>query len=178
MSQGSQGTVGHLCVDKAIPSEVHQRKKNLETVWVDYRKAYDSVPHSWIIHCLKTFRVAENICVFMTKAMVLCHTQLICGGQHLGSVNIQCSIFQGDSFSPLLLIMCLLPLTMILCKCFSVYQLGHEHNLVNHLLCLDDLKLYGRNQWEIQPLVATVKMFSDDICMKFGLDKCASLSIR
>ena len=67
--------------------------------------------------------------------------------------------------------MCLLPLTMILRKCSSGYQLGHEHILVNHLLYLDDLKLYGRNQQEIQSLVTTVKMFSDNICMKFGLDK-------
>ena len=35
--QGSQGTLDHLCMDKAILYEVHQRKKNLETVWVDYR---------------------------------------------------------------------------------------------------------------------------------------------
>ena len=94
------------------------------------------------------------------------------------SCGIQCGIFQGDSFSPLLFIMCLLPLTMILRQCSSGYQLGPEHILVNHLLYLDDLKLYGRNQREIQSLVTTVKVFSDDICMKFGLDKCASLSIR
>lgn len=56
--------------------------------------------------------------------------------------------------------------------------MGHEHILVNHWLYLDDLKLYGRNQRKIQYLVTTVKMFSDDICMKFGLEKCASLSIR
>ena len=49
---------------------------------------------------------------------------------------------------------------------------------VNHLLYLDDLKLYGRNNREIQSLVTTVKIFSDDICMKFGLDECASLSIK
>ena len=82
----------------------------------------------------------------MTKAMVLWHTQLICCGQHLGSVNIQCGIFQGDNFLLLLFILCLLPLTMILCKCSSGYQLGHEHISVNHILYLDDLKLYGRNQ--------------------------------
>ena len=29
--------------------------------WVDYKKAYDMVPHSWIIECLDLFRVAENI---------------------------------------------------------------------------------------------------------------------
>ena len=100
------------------------------------------------------------------------------GVSYLGSVNIQCGIFQGDSFSPLVCVICLLPLTMILCKCSSGYQLGHEHISVNHLLYLDNLKLYGRNQREIQSLVATFQMFSDDICMKFGLEKCASLSLR
>ena len=87
------GTLDHLCVDKAVLSEVRQRKKNLETVWVDYRNAYDSVPHSWILHCLNTFRVAKSISSFMTQVMVLWHTHLICGGQHLGLVNNHYSVW-------------------------------------------------------------------------------------
>ena len=79
--------------------------------------------------------------------MELWHTQLFCSGQHLGTIDIQCGIFQGDSFSPLLFV-------------------------------LDDLKLYGRNNREIHSLLSTVQLFSDDICMKFGLEKCASLSIK
>ena len=27
--------------------------------WIDYKKAYDMVPHSWIIECLDLFAVAE-----------------------------------------------------------------------------------------------------------------------
>ena len=38
-----------------------------------------------------------------------------------------------------LFIMCLLPLTMILRKCSSGYQLGDKHVLVNPLVYLDDL---------------------------------------
>ena len=51
--RGACGTLNHLSVDKAILQEVHQRKKNLETVWTDYRKAYDSVPHTWIQYYFK-----------------------------------------------------------------------------------------------------------------------------
>ena len=29
--------------------------------WIDYKKAYDMVPHSWIIECLDLFGLAENI---------------------------------------------------------------------------------------------------------------------
>ena len=38
---------------------------------------------------------------------------------------------------------------------------------------MDDLKLYGKNDKELDRLLRTVKKFSDDIGMEFGLDKCA-----
>ena len=38
---------------------------------------------------------------------------------------------------------------------------------------MDDLKLYSRNPDQLDGLLHTVRTFSDDIRMKFGLDKCA-----
>ena len=38
---------------------------------------------------------------------------------------------------------------------------------------MDDLKLFAKNEKEIESLVQTVKIVSDDIGVKFGLDKCA-----
>ena len=38
---------------------------------------------------------------------------------------------------------------------------------------MDDLKLYGSNQNEIDSLVRTVKIVTMDIGMKFGKDKCS-----
>ena len=38
---------------------------------------------------------------------------------------------------------------------------------------MDDLKLYGKNDYELEGLLRTVKTFSDDIGMRFGQDKCA-----
>ena len=35
-------------------------KKNLARAWIDYQKAYNMVPHSWIEECLKIF-IAGNI---------------------------------------------------------------------------------------------------------------------
>ena len=34
-----------------------------------------------------------------------------------------------------------------------------------------DLKLYGKNDYELEGLLRTAKTFSDDIGMTFGLDK-------
>ena len=46
---------------------------------------------------------------------------------------------------------------------------------INHLLFMDDLKLYSRNEKGLDSLVQTVLVFSEDIGMKFGIEKCAML---
>ena len=37
----------------------------------------------------------------------------------------------------------------------------------------DDLKLYGRSEVELERLVEVIRLFSGDIGMEFGIDKCA-----
>ena len=37
--------------------------------WIDYKKAYDMIPHSWIIECVDLFRVAENIKSLFVNSM-------------------------------------------------------------------------------------------------------------
>ena len=49
---------------------------------------------------------------------------------------------------------------------------------INHLLYMDDLKLYSKKESDITDLVNTVKIFSDDIRMKLGYEKCARVIIH
>ena len=42
---------------------------------------------------------------------------------------------------------------------------------MNHLLFVDNLKLYGSNQDEIDSLVRKVEIVTKDIGMEFGIDK-------
>ena len=46
-----------------------------------------------------------------------------------------------------------------------------KRQLISHLLYMDDLKLYGRNSDQLDGLLHTVHIFSDDIQMKLELDK-------
>ena len=43
---------------------------------------------------------------------------------------------------------------------------------------MDDLKLYGKSSNELESLLNTVRIFSTDISMEFGLEKCATLTIH
>ena len=49
---------------------------------------------------------------------------------------------------------------------------------MNHLLFMDDLKLYGASKDQLDSLVLVVRIFLQDIKMSFGLDKCAVLEMR
>ena len=43
---------------------------------------------------------------------------------------------------------------------------------------MDDLKLFAKNEGQIDSLVNTVKKFSEDIKMEFGLPKCGVLIMK
>jgi hypothetical protein len=49
---------------------------------------------------------------------------------------------------------------------------------INHLLYMDDLKVYVKNNMELESLMNTVRIFSSDIGMEFGLQKCAILVMK
>eukprot|EP00957_Ditylum_brightwellii_P198282 15109297-Ditylum_brightwellii.AAC.1 len=71
--------------------------------------------------------------------------------------------------------MALFPLSHILNQAKLGFVLK-EHK-ISHLLYINDLKLYTRNEEELIKALQIVEDFSDNINMIFGLDKCAILLI-
>ena len=43
---------------------------------------------------------------------------------------------------------------------------------------MEDLKLYTKNDDDLESLQSTVKRFSDDIGIQFGQNKCAKVTFR
>ena len=142
--------------------------------WIDYVKAYDMVPHSWIIEYLDLFGVAENIKSLLVNSMEKWKVMLCSGNSELGEVEIKRGIFQGDSLSPLMFVLALIPLNLILRKAKTAYEFSVSKDKINHLLFRDDLKLHSRNEKELDSLVQRACVFSD-IGMQFGIKKCAIL---
>ena len=56
-----QGTADQLYIDQMVLKEVKRRKRNVAMAWVDYKKAYDMVPHSWLEECFRLFGIASNV---------------------------------------------------------------------------------------------------------------------
>ena len=107
--KGSRGSNDLLYIDRAVIEEVKSRNKNLAMAWIDYKKGYDIVPHSWIIECLDMFGVAENIKSLLVNSMEKWKVMLCSGNSELGEVETKRGIFQGDSLSPLVFVLALIP---------------------------------------------------------------------
>ena len=42
-------------------NEVKLKELNLITIWLDYQKAFDSVPHDWMIQSLRLAKIPEKL---------------------------------------------------------------------------------------------------------------------
>ena len=58
------------------------------------------------------------------------------------------------------------------------YSLGKNQPKLNHLLYMDDLKLFGQSERDIESLVNTAHRFSCDIGMRFGIEKCGVIVMK
>ena len=78
--------------------------------WIDYQKAYDKTPNSWISECLELFWITENTKKLLVNTMNKSKLELKSKEKSLANNEISRGIFQGDSLSPLLSVLCTVPL--------------------------------------------------------------------
>ena len=130
--------------------------------WIDYRKAHNMIPHSWITECMEMTGAASNIRSFVQKTMPHWRTKLIVRNQELGEVKIERGLFQGDRLSSLLFVIGMIPMILLFRSCKAKYHLGKEYPKLNNQLFMDDLKLFGKCSKETDSLIRTVFVFSQD----------------
>ena len=104
--------------------------------------------------------------------------ELTTGGQSLAEVKIQRGIFQGDALSPLLFVIAMMPLNHILRKCTAGYKLSKSQEKINLLVYMEDIKLFAKKEKDLETLIQTVRIYSQDTRMEFGIEKCAMLVMK
>lgn len=179
--RGGRGSKELLVVDNIITKQAKKKKKNISMAWIDYQKAFDSVPHTWLLDILKIYKVNPQVISLFRSLMSTWCTSLTLEGtsnsHKTTSITIRRGIFQGDGFSPLWFCLALNPLSGMLNRSSYGYSLDQSRKLT-HLFYVDDLKLFARGRQQLEGELELVRGFSEDIGMIFGLDKCATISVR
>ena len=103
----------------------------------------DMIPHSWI---LKWILVLHQIYSINEKGN---------GEMECRSGGWESEI--GKCLPPVLFVLALILLTISLRKMKTGYQFGTQRSSINHLLFTDDLKLYAKDEKQLDTLVNTVQ---------------------
>ena len=84
--------------------------------------------------------------------------ELKASNESLWEVHIRRGIFDGDSFPPLLFVVVLIALLVILNE-IDLGYLTIPNQKLNHLLFMDNLKLYAKSERKLDSLIQTVRIF-------------------
>ena len=66
----------------------------------------------------------------------------------------------------------------ILRKCTAGYKLSRSPEKINPFMYMDDIKLFPKNEKELETLIHSVTIYSQDIGMEFGIEKYAMLVMK
>ena len=152
------------------------------TVRLDYQKAFDSVTHKWLLRSLQLAKVPIQLLSAIENLTKHWATIASLNGTNesviTDIIKYQNGIFQGDTLSVLLFVLCLNPLSFLL-KNLKGYSYGKSRNhTLTHNFFVDDLKLYASSISILKTQLDLATIFSNDIGMKFGQDKCAYIKIQ
>ena len=174
-ASNTYGTIDQLIINKMVMDNVKLKQWNISTAWIDCKKAFDSVPHNWIIETLKVHKFDPITTTFLRQTMnqwkTLLHLNHRDGQIKTDDFSIKTGIFQGDSPSGLLFILSLLPLSWLLNTSNIGCRINRQGHIISHLLFMDDLKLFAANDNQLASMIRIVNKFSDDIGMSFDIDK-------
>lgn len=181
-TKGSMGCVDNLLIDKAILEDASKNKKNLSCLWVDVKKAFDSVSHAWLLTVLHDHGINKRLVSFINAIIKTWRTTLYVqtaeGQITIGPVNINRGILQGDSFCVTLFTLCLNPIAWYL-RSTEGYTLSHDKTIkITHSLFVDDLKTYHKNKTKAATVGSTLEEMFKNTGLEWGISKCAAIHIK
>lgn len=143
--RGSRECKELITIDAIITQNSIKKQRNLSVAYIDYRKAFDNIPHSYLLEVLKLYGIHPKIVSFFTDAMCKWITNVRLGNVKTKDIGIKRGIFQGDTFSPLWFCLSLCPLGRVLNESSNGYRIkcGELHYSFTRLLYMDDLKLFA-----------------------------------
>ena len=175
LRKGRRGCLDAVAVDGMIVEETKLYSRNLSVAWIDYRKAFDLIPHGWIGKMLRAVRapwlIRKAIKALIPKWKTNFSVKTTEGRVHI-PITLRRGLFQGDSLSPLLFCLCIAPLSHALYN-GTGYESRFLARPLTHLLFMDDLKVFDESQENLQKKVKAVEDTSSAVGMELGLKKCA-----
>ena len=104
--------------------------------------------------------------------------ELTAKGKSTTEEKIQRGIFQGDVLSLLLFVIAMMLFNRIHGKCTGSYKLTNLLVKIDHLMYMDNIKLFAKNEKGLKTLIRAMRIYNENIGMWFAIEKCTILIMR
>ena len=173
-------------LDRTVVKDVVSRGRPLSIAWIDFAKAFDSVPHVYLQWVLAAIGLKSSVRSLLAKLMA--NWQLTFEGFENGKLVrsaplvVRNGVLQGDTLSPLLFCLAVSPISHYLNNNLeefvtshgTIRGVGRERALrLNHIYYVDDLVVYCRRRSALVVAIDAVEQLSRDIGLTVNRRKSA-----
>ena len=159
---------GYSTITQAIVSN-ETTKSNQHHVFLDLKKAYDSVPIKNLIEKLMDRKVNKGILSLITSLFTQCSTRILVNNEFTDEIKMDRGLMQGAILSPLLFNIFIDDLAEYLNQRYPNDPLPHS------LFFADDIKLNHKNKMSLQYMLRICSLWAKENGMEFNVSKSAYL---
>ena len=140
----------------------------VDVVYVDFQKAFDSVPHHRLLRKLHSYGISGNLLRWITAFLSGRKQEVVLNGYHSGLISVTSGVPQGSVLGPLLFIIYINDLPSAVSSSTKMFA--------------DDTKMYrnvasASGSTALQTDVDALAGWSDRWQLPFNVDKCKVLHI-
>ncbi|KAK3101483.1 hypothetical protein FSP39_003928 [Pinctada imbricata] len=164
---------GHSCVTQLIEvidnwTEELDKHNSVDTIYLDFQKAFDKVPHRRLLHKLKSYGICGSLYNWLEDFLNNRKQRVVLNDTHSDWGDVTSGIPQGSVLGPILFLIYINDLPDVV------------HNIAK--LFADDTKLYSvvnnsNQQFTLQEDINKLTDWSNEWLLKFNIDKCKHLHL-
>nr|AQN68906.1 reverse transcriptase domain protein [Elysia chlorotica] len=163
-----RSTITQLLVVMDTWTKIIDEGGTVDVVYMDYQKAFDSVPHRRLMEKIKAHGIGGKIRNWIEDFLKHRKQQVVTNGIHSLEAEVTSGIPQGSVLGPLLLIILINDLPQLVKSAVKMFA--------------DDTKLYGNSSTnqgieELQRDLDQLQQWSDRWLLRFHPQKCAVMKL-
>ena len=150
--------------------------------WVDVRKAYDSVDHTWLAKVMRIHHFPKWFCGAISHLAASWNTKIVAvmkqGPEISSLIRFIKGLPQGHALCPRLFTLCLNPVAWLL-GATEGYRLSKPiRTKVTHLLYIDDLKVFASSEAKLNRVLRSASSAMHDMGLHWNPKKCNVLHVK
>ena len=178
----TSGTSDNLLIDDTVIRDATIHKRNLSCAWVDVRKAFDSLSHSYLKRALNVHRLPSKLQDALIDIINNWYVTLSIptseGVQESRIIKFSNGELQGDSLGPAFYTLAKNPPSWVIRQRDGYTLSAPIKKKVTHTLFVDDLKKYDKSKVTLTRSLELIRNMMADAGLLWNEKKCKCVHMK